>query len=125
MGYFQSLSFDLVCWLSVVKLLKGVGCLVDVLIRNLDIVAVSKIDQEAKKKRLSRNELLKVYIDKFALVDMHNEERILYKESFEMNTRMLHAFGETQKNLVGRVGNIEKVLVRMIELETNEKECAD
>lgn len=92
---------------------------------NVDVVTVSKIDQEAKRKGMSRNQLLKICVEQFALVDMHNTERNLYKESFDMNIRMLNAFRETQKELLIRVGNIEKALIKLIELDSEDREGAN
>lgn len=90
----------------------------EIKVRGVKAVAVKKIDQEAKKRGMSRNEFLNAYLEKFAFIDMHTEERNLYKEAVEMNSRMLHAFRETQKDIVSRVENIDKVLVRMIQLDT-------
>lgn len=47
----------------------------EIKVRNVDVVAVKKIDELAKKKKLSRNEYLKLHIEKLAHMDVFLEER--------------------------------------------------
>lgn len=92
----------------------------DVLLRNLDNMIVKKIDQEAGKKGLSRNELLKIWIEKKALGDVHMEQKNLYQEALDMNTRMMYEFVTIQKDLVNRIEQIGRVFEKVLALASKE-----
>lgn len=61
----------------------------EIKIRNVNDVAVKKIDELAKAKKMSRNELLKIQIEKFALLDVHGKERNRFEDVLQMTSELL------------------------------------
>lgn len=61
----------------------------DLLLRNVDVVAVKKIDELAKTKKMSRNEFLKIHLEKFAQLDAFQEERNRLEDTMQMVAEIL------------------------------------
>lgn len=79
----------------------------DVLIRDVNPVAVKKIDELAKKKQLSRNQYLKNYIETLAVLDELNRQEDRYIEL----TKLLSSLVE--KNIVV-LTQVEQLLAEVI-----------
>ncbi|MBS4203656.1 hypothetical protein [Lederbergia citrea] len=95
----------------------------DVFLRNIDVVAVKKIDDLAKKKKLSRNEYLKLHIEKLAHTDVLLEERNRFEETLKMVSRVLernvHMMKENNKE-IQRMKSIFMLMMEVNEEEVNE-----
>lgn len=61
----------------------------DLLLRNIDAVAVKKIDEQAKAKKMSRNEYLKIQIEKLAMLDVFEEDRNRFEEIIQTVVKAL------------------------------------
>lgn len=53
----------------------------EIKVRNIDPVAVKKIDELARSKKLSRNEFLKIYLEKLSVLDNLNENERRFEAS--------------------------------------------
>lgn len=61
----------------------------DIVVRGIDAIAVKKMDEEAKKKGISRNEYLKRFIEKWAKDDLFKNEQAFFDEVVEKNNKVL------------------------------------
>lgn len=78
----------------------------DLLIRNIDIVAVKKIDKLAKEKKMSRNEYLKKQLEKLAWIDVLKEERNRFEDALQIFSQML---GRMMRVIQEQQNEIEKM----------------
>lgn len=53
----------------------------DLLIRNVEPVAVKKIDELAKAKGISRNEFLKIYLENLSVLDSLKNIQVRFEEA--------------------------------------------
>lgn len=86
----------------------------DIPLRNLDKKIVAKLDQEAKKKDISREEYLRILLTRIMndnnLVDATNQ----YKEILTWNTRVLQEVNEGQKNIATRIEKLELLISHLV-----------
>lgn len=85
----------------------------DIKIRNLDVVIVKKIDEMAKKKGMSRNEFLKLYVENLALVSVHQEERLRMEELFHASLIALEKMNEQLNSIEQKTDKVKKILNEM------------
>ncbi|QNK89101.1 hypothetical protein H7992_05090 [Sporosarcina sp. resist] len=92
----------------------------DIKVRDVDVVSVKKIDQEAKKKGLSRNEFLKRHLDKFAQYDVFKEERNEFEKLWKENTKVMEEFLEAQINLYKKIERFEAIVLLLMDVDEEE-----
>lgn len=92
----------------------------EIKIRNIDVVAVKKIDELAKAKKMSRNEFLKIQIEKFAMFDVYKEERNRFEDSLQMVAEVL---AKTMKMIQEQQEEIQKMkTIFMMVMDIDEEE---
>lgn len=92
----------------------------DLLLRNIDAVAVKKIDELAKAKKMSRNEYLKIQIEKLAALDVFNEERNRFEEITHMVIKTLSQIMMMITELQDEIKKLQAM--QMMVLDIDEKE---
>ncbi|MFS0646114.1 hypothetical protein [Siminovitchia sp. 179-K 8D1 HS] len=92
----------------------------DVFLRNIDVVAVKKIDEMAKKKKLSRNEYLKLHIEKLAHMDVFLEERNRFEEALKMVGSVLERNIHMMKENNEEIQQMKSIFMMM--MDVNEEE---
>lgn len=92
----------------------------DIKVRDVDIVAVKKIDQMAKGKGQSRNELLKRHIEKLSHYDFFVEERKRFDESWEESIKVMKAYLEMQEKLYKKVERFEAIVLLLMDADEEE-----
>lgn len=92
----------------------------DLLLRNIDAVAVKKIDELAKAKKMSRNEYLKIQIEKLAALDVFNEERNRFEEITHMVIKTLSQIMMMITELQDEIKKLQAM--QMMVLDVDEKE---
>lgn len=78
----------------------------DLLLRNIDSVAVKKIDELAKSKKMSRNEFLKRFIEELAMNDLFQEQYYEFQQTLNKNNEVL-------SEIVQLLPDIKKQLIRL------------
>lgn len=94
----------------------------EIKIRNVDVVAVKRIDELAKEKKLSRNEFLKTQIERFALLDVHKRERNHFEDVLQMTSELLV---KTMKMIGKQQEEIQKmkaIFLMMMDIDEEEME---
>lgn len=80
----------------------------DILLRNIDPGAVKRIDELAKKKKLSRNQYLKNYIETLSVLEELKKQEERYVEL----TKLLAALIEKNTSVLTKVeGLLEDILL--------------
>lgn len=91
----------------------------NILIRDVDVVAVHKIDEMAKKERVSRNEFLKKQIEEIAYKKMKQKEFLHYEtliNKYVDSLEKLHQrFSKTEED-------VEVISTFLMQLTGTEKE---
>lgn len=95
----------------------------DLFLRNIDVIAVKKIDEMAKKKKLSRNEFLKFHIEKLAHMDAFLEERNRFEESLEMIAGVLEKSIQMLRENQKEMQRMKSIFMMMMDI--NEEEIND
>lgn len=92
----------------------------DLLLRNIDAVAVKKIDEQAKAKKMSRNEYLKIQIEKLAMLEVFEEDRNRFEEIIQT---VVKALGHTMMMIEEQQKEIKKMQAMfMMVLDIDEEE---
>lgn len=91
----------------------------DILIRDLDVMTIQKIDEQAKEKSMSRNEFLKDHLEKFAFLDVFVDERKHFEEVIQTNNKTLIGCLEKQKNLIEQLQHLEGI-VSLLLMDTDD-----
>lgn len=71
----------------------------DIFLRNIDPVAMKKIDEMAKKKSISRQELLKAVIEKVAYEKEQNEKDMRMEMIISKNIFVMEKMAESVERL--------------------------
>lgn len=91
----------------------------NILLRDIDVVAVKKIDEMAKKERVSRNEFLKKRIEEIAYKNMKQKEFLDYEKRMNLfidSLEKLHQrFSKTEED-------VEVISTFLMQLTGTEKE---
>ncbi|MCY9024110.1 hypothetical protein [Priestia megaterium] len=61
----------------------------DIFLRNIDPIAVKKIDEMAKEKKISRQELLKGQVETFALLQLQQDHEAALEHLIDKNIKMM------------------------------------
>lgn len=85
----------------------------EIKVRNVDLAAVKKIDELAKKKGMSRNEFLKLYVEKLTLVSVHQEERLRLEELIHASLIALEKMNEQLNSIEQNTNKVKKILNEM------------
>lgn len=72
---------------------------------------VKKIDEMAKRKRMSRNNFIKMHLEKLVNLNVFTEERNRFEEAINVNTKMLHTFIQTEEALKQHIQLVEQLLL--------------
>ncbi|KQU24988.1 hypothetical protein ASG65_16815 [Bacillus sp. Leaf13] len=80
----------------------------DILLRNLDPVAMKKIDEMAKRKSISRQEFLKSIVEKVAYEPEINENEFRLESIIKMNFQIM-------KEATITINRFENLLVELTE----------
>ena len=73
----------------------------DLFIRDVDPHAVKKIDEWAKKKKMSRQVYLKEFIEKATLLEMISDADTSFEKQLQINTLFMEKTAESLDSLVG------------------------
>jgi len=73
---------------------------VEIKIRNIDPMAVKKIDEWAKEKGLSRQEYLRLHLESFAVNDVHSNIIDRYEKQLEANSLLLEKTTHSMNELI-------------------------
>ncbi|MEK4031290.1 hypothetical protein MKZ02_22565 [Pseudobacillus sp. FSL P4-0506] len=92
----------------------------DIKIRKIDVAAVKKIDQMAKKKNLSRNEFLKIHLEKLAYIDPFIQERNQIEESIHHFIAVLGRVTDMVKENNEEVKKLKTLFLMMMDTEESE-----
>ncbi|MDE7523264.1 hypothetical protein, partial [Ligilactobacillus salivarius] len=79
-------------------------------VRNVDVVAVKKIDEMAKGKGMSRNEFLKNHIEKLMWTNIYEDERLRLEELFHASLIALEQMNEQLNNIEQNTNKVKKFL---------------
>lgn len=85
----------------------------DIPLRNLDKKIVAKLDQEAKKKDVSREKYLRILLTTIMNNNNLFEFTNQYEEILIWNTRILQEVNEGQKNISVRTEKLE-ILINLL-----------
>ncbi|KWW20293.1 hypothetical protein AS888_19335 [Peribacillus simplex] len=80
----------------------------DIFLRNIDPVAMKKIDEMAKRKSISRQEFLKSVVEKVAYEPERNENEVRLERIIEMNFQIM-------KEATSTISRFENLLVELME----------
>ncbi|CAN7661227.1 hypothetical protein LJR015_002738 [Peribacillus frigoritolerans] len=80
----------------------------DILLRNIDPVAMKKIDEMAKRKSVSRQEFLKSIVEKVAYEPEINENELRLESIIKMNFQIM-------KEATITINRFENLLVELME----------
>ena len=90
-------------------------------IRNIDPVAIKKIDELAKKKGISRNEYLKMYIQQIAIIKDINEMDNKYSnlvdaitDRLEQTNDVIHENNMMMERMIDKLSVIENKIEQPI-----------
>ncbi|GAB1792873.1 hypothetical protein [Priestia megaterium] len=72
-------------------------------IRNVDLTAVKKIDEEARKPNQSRQQFSKNRVHTLAIFNQHSDREGHLKNLTEANSEMMNRFAISMKNLNDRL----------------------
>lgn len=92
----------------------------DILIRDLDVMVVQRIDEMAKKKRVSRNEFLKEQLAKTSFLDVLINERKRFEEVVHINQKVLEQYLENQRIMVEKVKRLEAMVLLLMDTDDEE-----
>ena len=74
--------------------------ILEIKIRNIDPMAVKKIDEWAKEKDLSRQEYLRLHLESFAVNDVHSNIIDRYEKQLEANSLLLEKTTQSLNELI-------------------------
>ncbi|MFC9598109.1 hypothetical protein ACFTQL_09370 [Peribacillus butanolivorans] len=80
----------------------------DIFLRNIDPVAMKKIDEMAKRKSISRQEFLKSIVEKIAYEPEINENEFRLERIIKMNFQIM-------KEATSTINRFENLLVELTE----------
>lgn len=72
----------------------------EIKVRNIDPMAVKKIDEWSRKKGLSRQEYLKRHLESFAVNDIHSNMIDRYEKQLEANSLLLEKTAQSMNELI-------------------------
>lgn len=61
----------------------------EIKVRNVDPIAIKKIDEMAKEKKISRSEFLKGQIETFALLQLQKDHEAALEDLIDKNIKMM------------------------------------
>lgn len=82
----------------------------DIKMRNLDDVAIKKVDELAKQKGMSRNQFLKAYIEKIMWQNVSQEECFRLEELFHASLIALEKMNDQLSNIEKNTRNIKALM---------------
>ncbi|MBL3645523.1 hypothetical protein JMN23_24545 [Bacillus sp. RHFB] len=80
----------------------------DIFLRNIDPIALKKIDEMAKRKSISRQEFLKTIVEKVAYEPEINENELRLERIIKMNFQIM-------KEATSTINRFENLLVELTE----------
>jgi hypothetical protein len=80
----------------------------DIILRNIDPVAVKKIEEMAKKKSISRQEFLKAAVEKIAYEPEQNERELQLELVIKKNNQIM-------SNAIQTIERFENLLLELTE----------
>ncbi len=91
----------------------------DIPLRNLDKKIIAKLDQDAKKRGISREEYLRILLAKITNENNQIEATNQYKEILTWNTRVLQEVNEGQKHIAARIEKLESIIKLLVDSGEN------
>lgn len=91
-------------------------------IRDIDPMAIKKIDEEANKKGFSRNHLLKLHIERLAQYDVFLEERNRFEETMQNVMRILQMMTVSMQKNESELSKLRTMISLILEVDENEIE---
>lgn len=92
----------------------------DLKIRDIDVIAVRKIDQAAKEQKLSRNEYVKRHLEQLAHYDVFVEEKKRFEQMWEQNQQVIQACLKNIQLAVEQVKRLEAMVLLFVEIDEEE-----
>lgn len=94
----------------------------NLLIRDVDILAVKKINQAAKKHKLSRNEYVKQHLEKLAHYDVFIQERNRFEQLWQNNQQVIQQCFAEQKIIYEQLQRLETMMLFYLDVDSQEVE---
>lgn len=92
----------------------------DILIRDVDELAIDKIDKAAKKAKVSRQVYLKSLLERVAYYDVFNEERDRFEKVVMASQKQMEQYLLQQSELYEIVSRIESMLYLLFDSDEEE-----
>ncbi|MEC1177256.1 hypothetical protein P9B03_02065 [Metasolibacillus meyeri] len=89
----------------------------DIFVRKLDHMIVAKLNQNAKKKGMSREAYLRLLLTNSMMMDTQANLERPYEELLMWNARLLKEVTNGQESLTMRMMQLERVIQELIRLE--------
>ncbi|WP_107942665.1 hypothetical protein [Metasolibacillus fluoroglycofenilyticus] len=88
----------------------------DIFVRKLDHMIVAKLNQNAKKKGISREAYLRLLLTNLMTMDSQVNLERTYEELLMWNARLLKEVTNGQESLTIRMAQLERVLQELVQL---------
>lgn len=92
----------------------------DILVRDVDDLAISKIEEAAKKEKVSRQVYLKSLLERVAHYDVFIEERDRFEKVVMASQKQMEQYLRQQSELYESVSRIESILYLLLDSDAEE-----
>jgi len=92
----------------------------DILVRDVDDLAISKIEEAAKKEKVSRQVYLKSLLERVAHYDVFIEERDRFEKVVMSSQKQMEQYLLQQSELYESVSRIESMLYLLLDSDAEE-----
>ncbi len=92
----------------------------DILVRDVDELAIDKIEKAAKKAKVSRQVYLKSLLERIAYYDVFIEERDRFEKVVRASQKQMEQYLLQQNELYERVSRIESMLYLLFDSDEEE-----
>lgn len=92
----------------------------DILVRDVDDLAISKIEEAAKKEKVSRQIYLKSLLERVAYYDVFIEERDRFEKVVMASQKQMEQYLRQQSELYESVSRIESILYLLLDSDAED-----
>lgn len=92
----------------------------DILVRDVDDLAISKIEEAAKKEKVSRQVYLKSLLERVAHYDVFIEERDRFEKVVMASQKQMEQYLRQQSELYESVSRIESILYLLLDSDAED-----
>lgn len=92
----------------------------EIKVRNVDVIAVKKIDELAKEKKMSRNEYLKNQLEKLAWIDVLKDERNRFEDALGIFTEMISRMMRMIQKQQDEIEKIKTMFMMVMDIDEEE-----